>query len=278
MAIGLEPRTPSDEGCVAARRLATRWSSPSRISARIAPVATRHSSRTMAFCRSFRCCSVFTTVLGFVLENRPKLRDESSTRAFERIPIIGRPGRSQPQELKGNLLVLILVWLRALGRAARLQCLAERARTMSPKYAVISARPLVRRAVLSVSRSWAAHRSRPRADGARRGQRRRALHRVLLIAGCGAGEHGRYRRCVPLAVCSRSAGVVAPGAIAAGVLFAALADRWALSWLGGRSRTPHRSTGRLHPLSAGDLAQPALVRRSRRSRVLYHALPARRYG
>lgn len=57
---------------------------------------------------------VLTTVLGFVLQNYPKLQDEIIESAFNQIPIIGQQVGQDPSELKGNVLVLVVGLLVAL--------------------------------------------------------------------------------------------------------------------------------------------------------------------
>ncbi len=71
------------------------------------------------FLSVFPLLLVFTTVLGFLLQNRPRLRDQIIDSAFNRIPIIGKEVGEQPDQLKGNLLVLIVGLLAALWAGMR---------------------------------------------------------------------------------------------------------------------------------------------------------------
>lgn len=60
------------------------------------------------FLSVFPLLLVFTTVFGFVLESRPKLRETIIDSAFSRIPIIGQQLETNPNELKGNAIALIV--------------------------------------------------------------------------------------------------------------------------------------------------------------------------
>jgi len=51
---------------------------------------------------------VLTTVLGFVLQNYPKLQERIVASAFNRVPIIGQQVGSDPSKLKGSTVVLII--------------------------------------------------------------------------------------------------------------------------------------------------------------------------
>lgn len=51
---------------------------------------------------------VLTTVLGFVLQNYPKLQERIVASAFNRVPIIGQQVGSDPSKLKGSAAVLII--------------------------------------------------------------------------------------------------------------------------------------------------------------------------
>lgn len=61
-----------------------------------------------SFLSIFPLLLVFTTILGFVLESHPKLRESIIDSAFSRIPIIGPELAKNPDQLQGNLYVLIL--------------------------------------------------------------------------------------------------------------------------------------------------------------------------
>lgn len=71
------------------------------------------------FLSVFPLLLVFTTVLGFVLESRPKLRETIIDSAFSRIPIIGQQLETNPNELKGNAVALILGLLLAIWAGMR---------------------------------------------------------------------------------------------------------------------------------------------------------------
>ena len=58
------------------------------------------------FLSVFPLLLVFTTMLGFVLQGRPHLRERIITSAFNRIPIVGPQLASDPSKLKGDALVL----------------------------------------------------------------------------------------------------------------------------------------------------------------------------
>ncbi|MEQ1702311.1 MAG: YihY/virulence factor BrkB family protein [Ilumatobacteraceae bacterium] len=71
------------------------------------------------FLSVFPLLLVFTTVLGFVLESRPKLQETIIDSAFSRIPIIGQQLASNPSALKGNAIALVLGLLLALWAGMR---------------------------------------------------------------------------------------------------------------------------------------------------------------
>jgi len=60
------------------------------------------------FLSVFPLLLVFTTILGFVLESRPKLRDTMIDSAFSRIPIIGPDVARDPTQLQGDPYVLVV--------------------------------------------------------------------------------------------------------------------------------------------------------------------------
>ncbi len=66
------------------------------------------------FLSVFPLMLVFTTVLGFVLQNNRTLREEIIDSAISRIPIIGPQVAADPTTLQGSLLVLVLGLLAAL--------------------------------------------------------------------------------------------------------------------------------------------------------------------
>jgi uncharacterized BrkB/YihY/UPF0761 family membrane protein len=61
-----------------------------------------------AFLSVFPLLLVFTTVLGFVLEDQPDLRETIVDSAFARIPFVGSQLRDDPSQLEGNTLALVL--------------------------------------------------------------------------------------------------------------------------------------------------------------------------
>ncbi len=71
------------------------------------------------FLSVFPLLLVFTTVLGFVLESRPRVRESIIDSAFGRVPIIGHQLQTNPSELKGNAAVLVLGLLLALWAGMR---------------------------------------------------------------------------------------------------------------------------------------------------------------
>jgi len=61
-----------------------------------------------SFLSVFPLLLVFTTILGFVLENSPKLRDTIIDSAFSRIPIIGPELARDSTQLQGDAYVLVV--------------------------------------------------------------------------------------------------------------------------------------------------------------------------
>ncbi len=61
-----------------------------------------------AFLSVFPLLLVFTTILGFVLESNPKLRDTIIDSTFSRIPIIGPDLARDPTQLQGDAYVLVI--------------------------------------------------------------------------------------------------------------------------------------------------------------------------
>lgn len=61
-----------------------------------------------AFLSIFPLLLVFTTILGFVLENYPKVRESILDSAFSRIPILGPELAKHPERLQGNVYVLVV--------------------------------------------------------------------------------------------------------------------------------------------------------------------------
>lgn len=71
------------------------------------------------FLSVFPLMLVFTTILGFVLENRPRLRERIIDSAFRRLPIIGQQIGQAPERITGNTVVLIIGLLLALWAGMR---------------------------------------------------------------------------------------------------------------------------------------------------------------
>ena len=61
-----------------------------------------------AFLSVFPLLLVFTTVLGFVLQSRPKLREDIIDSALEQLPFLGQQIADDPSKLTGNAIVLVL--------------------------------------------------------------------------------------------------------------------------------------------------------------------------
>jgi uncharacterized BrkB/YihY/UPF0761 family membrane protein len=61
-----------------------------------------------AFLSVFPLLLVFTTVLGFVLQSHPKLREDIIDSALEQLPFVGQQIADDPSKLTGNTVVLIL--------------------------------------------------------------------------------------------------------------------------------------------------------------------------
>jgi YihY family inner membrane protein len=178
------------------------------------------------FLSVFPLLLVFTTILGFVLQSRPRFRDEIINSAFNRIPIIGEQVGSQPQELKGNVLVLVFGLVAALWAGMRafnvlqsaLDDIAEVPSNGRRSFLLTRARSLLGIAVVGGAQiATAVLSSLVAVSGVR------VLHRVLLVAGTVAVNTlviaAAYRW---LCVRKFTWREVAPGAIAAGITFATL--------------------------------------------------------
>ena len=176
------------------------------------------------FLSVFPLLLVFTTILGFVLQNRPKFRDQIIDSAFNRIPIIGEKVGSQ--ELKGNMLVLIFGLLAAIWAGMRafnvlqsaLDDVAEVPQTDRPSMLRTRARSLLAIAIVGGAQiATAVLTSLVAVSGVQ------ALHKVLLVTGALLLNTfviaAAYRF---LCVRQFTWRQVAPGAIAAGIMFAAL--------------------------------------------------------
>ncbi len=178
------------------------------------------------FLSVFPLLLVFTTVLGFLLQSRPKLRDEIIDSAFNRIPIIGKEVGSQPDQLKGSVLVLIFGLVAALWAGMRafnvLQSafddIAEVPMNKRPSLLRTRALSLLGIAVVGGAQiATAVLTALVAVSGVQ------VMHRVLLVAGA------VIVNTLVIAAAFRWLCVrrftwreVAPGAIAAGIVFAAL--------------------------------------------------------
>lgn len=60
-----------------------------------------------AFLSVFPLLLVFTTILGFVLDDQPELRETIVDSAFARIPFVGSQLRDDPSQLEGSTLALV---------------------------------------------------------------------------------------------------------------------------------------------------------------------------
>ncbi|HAP75319.1 MAG TPA: hypothetical protein DCR14_04485 [Acidimicrobiaceae bacterium] len=71
------------------------------------------------FMSVFPLMLVFTTILGFVLDDRPKLRERTINSVFARFPIIGQQLENEPEGLTGNAVALVIGLLLALWAGMR---------------------------------------------------------------------------------------------------------------------------------------------------------------
>lgn len=178
------------------------------------------------FLSVFPLLLVFTTILGFVLQNRPRLRDQIIDSAFNRIPIIGEKVGSEPQELKGNVLALIIGLAIALWAGMRAFNVFQGALDDVAEVALNKRRSLLRtraRSLLGIVVVGGAQIATAILTALIAVSGVRALHRVLLVVGAVLVNTtvlaAAYRwLCVRVFTWRQ----VAPGAIAAGIAFAAL--------------------------------------------------------
>lgn len=178
------------------------------------------------FLSVFPLLLVFTTILGFVLQSRPRLHDKIIDSAFSRIPIIGEKVGSQPQELKGNVLVLIFGLVAALWAGMRafnvlqsaLDDVEEVPQSQRPSLLRTRGRSLLGIAIVGGAQIAAAVLTALVAVSGVQ-----ALHKCFLVAGavllntCVIAATYRF-----LCVRHFTWRQVAPGAIAAGLVFAML--------------------------------------------------------
>jgi YihY family inner membrane protein len=178
------------------------------------------------FLSVFPLLLVFTTILGFVLQSRPRFRDEIINSAFNRIPIIGEKVGSRPQELKGNLLVLIFGLVAALWAGMRAFNVLQSALDDIAEVPMKGRRSFLRtreRSMLGIVVVGGAQIATAVLTSLVAVSGVRVLHRVLLVAGAVLVNTlvtaAAYRW---LCVRKFTWREVAPGAIAAGLVFATL--------------------------------------------------------
>ncbi|MEQ1872766.1 MAG: YihY/virulence factor BrkB family protein [Ilumatobacteraceae bacterium] len=178
------------------------------------------------FLSVFPLLLVFTTILGFVLQSRPRLRDEIIDSAFNRIPIIGEKVGEDPQALKGNLLALIVGLVLALWAGMRAFNAFQSALDDVAEVPLNSRRSLLRtraRSLLGIVVVGSAQIATAILTALVAVSGVRVLHRVLLVVAAVLVNTSvlaaAYRWLCVRAFTWRQ---VAPGAIAAGVTFAAL--------------------------------------------------------
>ncbi len=178
------------------------------------------------FLSVFPLLLVFTTVLGFVLQSRPKLRDDIIDSAFNRIPIIGEKVGTQPEQLKGNVLVLVFGLVAALWAGMRafnvlqsaLDDVEEIPFNRRPSLLRTRARSLLGIAIVGGGQiATAVLTSFVAVSGVK------VLHRILLVAAA-VLVNTLVIAAVYRWLCMRrfTWRDVSPGALAAGVTFAAL--------------------------------------------------------
>ncbi|MDP9465226.1 MAG: YihY/virulence factor BrkB family protein [Actinomycetota bacterium] len=178
------------------------------------------------FLSVFPLMLVFTTVLGFVLQSHPNLREDIVDSAMAQLPFIGQQIASDPSELRGNALVLILGLLASLWGGMKAFVAVQGALDD------ISEQPLDDRSNVLVTRLRALA-GMAYIGGAQVGTAILAsivgvtgvpaISKVLLLIGTAAINAAvlalTYRWLCTQSPSWRS---IAPGAIAGGVLFAAL--------------------------------------------------------
>jgi uncharacterized BrkB/YihY/UPF0761 family membrane protein len=179
-----------------------------------------------AFLSMFPLMLVFTTVVGFVLDGNPTLRDNIIDSAISRIPIIGPELVQNPDSLSGSVPVLVIGLLTALYGGLKafnvvqmaLDDIADVALEERPNIVGVRLRSLLGIAI--VGTGWVGGAILAGLLGV---SGVAWLHRAALLAGsitvntCMLAASYRY-------LCTRrpSWRRVAPGAVIGGVLFAAL--------------------------------------------------------
>jgi len=178
------------------------------------------------FLSVFPLLLVFTTILGFVLQSRPHFRDQIINSAFNRIPIIGEKVGSQPQELKGNVLVLIFGLMIALWAGMRAFNVLQSALDDIAEIAMPRRRSLLQtrvRSLLGIAFVGGAQIATAILTSLVAVSGVQVLTRVLLVIGAVVVNTAVIAAVFRwLCVQHRGWRQVAPGAIAAGVAFATL--------------------------------------------------------
>jgi len=178
------------------------------------------------FLSVFPLLLVFTTILGFVLQSRPHFRDQIINSAFNRIPIIGEKVGSQPQELKGNVLVLIFGLMIALWAGMRAFNVLQSALDDIAEVAMPRRRSLLQtrvRSLLGIAFVGGAQIATAILTSLVAVSGVQVLTRVLLVIGAVVVNTAVIAAVFRwLCVQHRGWRQVAPGAIAAGVAFATL--------------------------------------------------------
>jgi membrane protein len=94
--------------------LRRRWPLAEKAAVTIDGYRLHRSGRNATIVAHFGFLSIFplllvaTTILGFVLQNRPKLRDTIIDSALSQLPFVGQTISSDPSQLQGSVAVLVL--------------------------------------------------------------------------------------------------------------------------------------------------------------------------
>lgn len=113
---------PEHPRVVAIRR---RWRSADLAVETVDAYSRHRTGRNAALIAHYGFLSIFplllaaTTVLGFVLQNRPKLRADIIDSALAQVPIVGQQIATDPSKLRGDVVVLVLGLLLTLWAAMR---------------------------------------------------------------------------------------------------------------------------------------------------------------
>lgn len=178
------------------------------------------------FLSVFPLMLVFTTILGFVLEGRPKLQQRIIDSAFNRIPIIGQQIETEPERITGNVVVLVVGLLLALWGGMRAFNMVQTALDDIAEVPLDDRRNLLHtrlRSLLGIAVVGSAQIGSAILTALVGFDQFEVIHKVLLALSAVALNAlvlaATYRW-----LCSKPARwkALAPGAIAAGVLFAGL--------------------------------------------------------